>query len=122
MPRSLALMRALQNNGVPVFALTNFGVGSFAVAEVHYPFLKAFDRLYVSGRMKVAKPDSAIYAGVEADCGIAPGRLLFTDDPGREYRGSAGQRLADASVHRAGWSGGSVGWRGAAECAGNAGI
>ena len=80
MPRSLALMRALQNNGVPVFALTNFGVGSFAVAEVHYPFLKAFDRLYVSGRMKVAKPDSAIYAGVEADCGIAPGRLLFTDD------------------------------------------
>ena len=79
-PRSVALMRALQARGVPVFALTNFGIGSFEVARRHYPFLDAFDRAYVSGHMGVIKPDAEIYARVEADCGIPPGRLLFTDD------------------------------------------
>ena len=30
--------------------------------------------------MNVTKPDPEIYRMVEADCGIAPGALLFTDD------------------------------------------
>ncbi|MGB7317596.1 MAG: HAD family phosphatase [Planktotalea sp.] len=77
---SVRLMRALQSAGVPVFALTNFGVESFAYAQTHYDFLNKFDRAYVSGHMKVIKPDPEIYAQVEADCGIAPGRLLFADD------------------------------------------
>ncbi|WP_372892740.1 HAD family hydrolase [Rhodosalinus sp.] len=79
-PKSVALMRALQARGVPVFALTNFGIGSFEVARAHYPFLDAFDRAYVSGHMGVIKPDAEIYARVEADCGLPPDRLLFTDD------------------------------------------
>ena len=35
---------------------------------------------YVSGVMGVIKPDPLIYQMVEDDCGIAPDRLLFTDD------------------------------------------
>lgn len=77
---SLHLMGALQGNGVPVFALTNFGIGSFDYAATFYPFLRAFDRAYVSGHMGVIKPDVEIYKQVEEDCGIAPARLLFTDD------------------------------------------
>ena len=77
---SIALLRALRAKSVPVFALTNFGIHSFAFAQTQYDFLTEFDRAYVSGHMGVIKPDPAIYAGVEADCGVAPGRLLFTDD------------------------------------------
>ncbi|MCC6008498.1 MAG: HAD family phosphatase [Rhodobacteraceae bacterium] len=77
---SLRLMQALQAREVPVFALTNFGIGSFDLARGHYAFLDAFDRAYVSGHMGVIKPDPAIYAMVEADCGIAPEQLLFADD------------------------------------------
>lgn len=77
---SIALLRALRGKGVPVFALTNFGIHSFAYAQTQYDFLSEFDRAYVSGRMGVIKPDPKIYAMVEEDCGIAPGRLLFTDD------------------------------------------
>ncbi|PYC47012.1 haloacid dehalogenase [Litorivita pollutaquae] len=77
---SIRLMRALQAKGMPVFALTNFGIGSFAYAETKYPFLGEFDRRYISGHMGVIKPDPKIYEMVEADCGIAPERLLFTDD------------------------------------------
>jgi 2-haloacid dehalogenase len=77
---SVALLRGLREKGVPVFALTNFGIGSFAYARTQYPFLDEFDRHYVSGHMGVIKPDSRIYEMVEKDCGIAPERLLFADD------------------------------------------
>jgi len=76
---SIRLQRALRAKGVQVFALTNFGKHSFEEAVPMMDFLQDFDRLYVSGRMGVIKPDPRIYAMGEADCGIAPERLLFTD-------------------------------------------
>ena len=78
--RSIRLLRALRRNRVPVFALSNFGVQTFAYAETRYSFLSEFDRRYISGHMKRIKPEPEIYAMVEADSGVAPGRLLFTDD------------------------------------------
>ena len=77
---SVRLLRALRQAGVPVFALTNFGIQTFEVAEPVYPFLGEFDRRYISGHMRTIKPDQAIYQMVEDDCGIAPGGLLFADD------------------------------------------
>lgn len=78
--RSVRLQRALRAKGVPVYALSNFGVDSFAYAETVYAFLGDFDRRYISGHMKVIKPDPEIYARVEADCGLPPERLIFADD------------------------------------------
>lgn len=77
---SIRLQRALRAKGVPVFALTNFGRHTFEDALPKMDFLQDFDRLYVSGVMGVIKPDPRIYQMVEEDCGIAPDRLLFTDD------------------------------------------
>jgi 2-haloacid dehalogenase len=77
---SIALMRSLQAKGVPVFALTNFGIHSFAYALTQYDFLGEFDRAYVSGRMGVTKPDPQIYQMVEDDSNMPPGALLFADD------------------------------------------
>ena len=77
---SIALLRALRRKAVPVFALTNFGVNSYAAAVPLLDFLSEFDREYVSGRMGVIKPNPRIYEMVEQDCGIAPDRLIFTDD------------------------------------------
>ena len=77
---SIALLRALRAKGVPVFSLTNFGSYSYEEARGKLDFLSEFDREYISGRMGVTKPDPRIYQMVEDDCGIAPGRLLFTDD------------------------------------------
>ena len=80
-PHSVRLLRALRAKGVPVFALSNFGVQNFDMAESdHYPFLGEFDRRYISGRMKMAKPDADIYAAVEEDCRHPPHGLLFADD------------------------------------------
>ncbi len=79
-PQTVRLMAALKARGVPVFALSNIGDETYARGCALYDFLGGFDRPYISGRMRMAKPDAAIYAAVEADCGLAPGALLFTDD------------------------------------------
>ena len=79
-PESVALLRRLRDKGVPVFALSNFGIGPFEIARVIWPFLEEFDRAYISGHMAMAKPDVEIYAALEADCGMPPDRLFFTDD------------------------------------------
>ena len=77
---SVTLTERLQSRDVPVFALSNFGVESFAYAQTQYAFLHAFDRPYISGQLRMAKPDPAIYAHVERTSGIAPENLLFADD------------------------------------------
>ncbi|UXX84880.1 HAD family hydrolase [Roseovarius pelagicus] len=79
-PHSVRLLAALKANGIPVFALSNFGAQNFPVSCAAFPFLTSFDRHYISGEMGLIKPDPAIYAAVEDDCGIPASRLLFTDD------------------------------------------
>ena len=86
---SIALLRGLRAKGVPVFALTNFGAETFDEAGSKLDFLGDFDRLYVSGRMGVIKPDPQIYQMVEADCGIAPQALLFADDKAENIAAAA---------------------------------
>lgn len=77
---SVALLRTLRSKGIPVYALTNFGIESFDYAETQYPFLGEFDRRYISGHMRMIKPDPTIYQMVEDDCGLPPESLLFADD------------------------------------------
>ncbi|NSX55980.1 HAD family hydrolase [Parasulfitobacter algicola] len=101
---SVRLMRALRSKGMPVFALTNFGAESFEYAATKYPFLGEFDRRYISGHMKVTKPDPQIYQMVEEDCGIAPGRLLFTDDRLENIN------AANARGWQTHWFDGATGW------------
>lgn len=85
---TVATLRALRAS-VPVFALSNFGIQTFAIAEPVYPFLREFDRRYISGHMGVTKPTDRIYEMVEDDCGLAPETLLFTDDRAENINAAA---------------------------------
>lgn len=100
---SVALLRALRARGVPVFALTNFGIQTFAVAQKEYDFLNEFDRAWVSGHMGVIKPDPQIYAMLESDSGVAPGGLLFTDDRADNIAAAAARGWQ--THHFDGWQG-----------------
>lgn len=79
-PHSVRLLRALRARGIPTFILSNFGADNFPETEAQFPFLREFDRRYISGRMGMRKPDPAIYRAVEQDSGLAPQALLFADD------------------------------------------
>lgn len=77
---SVRLMSALQRKGVPVFSLTNFGIETYVIAAQKYPFLREFDRDFISGHMGVIKPDPHIYEMLEEGAGLSGADLLFTDD------------------------------------------
>lgn len=77
---SVRLMAALQERGVPVFSLTNFGIQTYTLAATKYPFLHGFDRDFISGHMGVIKPDPQIYQMLEDGSGLSGDALLFTDD------------------------------------------
>jgi len=79
-PHSTKLLREIRAKGMPVYALTNFGVESFAYAQTVYPVLTEFDQAFVSGELRMVKPDAEIYAALEGATGVVPDRLLFTDD------------------------------------------
>ena len=79
-PLSAVILRGLRSKGMPVFALSNFGVSTLALADRHFPALTDFDRRFISGVLGLIKPDPAIYAHVEAETGVAPEGLLFIDD------------------------------------------
>lgn len=97
---SAKCLRALRAKGVPVYALSNFGVETFAIGEEMYPVLKEFDQRFVSGHLKMMKPDPAIYIALEEGTGHAPETLFFIDDKPEniaacEARGWQGHLMQD---------------------------
>lgn len=81
----VALMEKLEAAEVPLFGLTNWSAETFPYAWEHFPVLRRFRDIVVSGRVKLAKPDPAIFAAmherIEAQLpGVAADELAFIDD------------------------------------------
>lgn len=98
---SWASLYALKAKGVPVFALSNFGIDSFAYAKTKYPELGAFDQRCLSGHIAVIKPVDRIYQVVEDDCGLKPENLLFTNARQENIDAAADRGTEYPSVQRA---------------------
>ena len=78
---SWAILRHLRQQGVPVFALSNFGIESFAHAEARYPGLTEFDLRFISGHMKTMTPETGIlFRAMDPDDLAGRAELFFTDD------------------------------------------
>ena len=81
----VALMERLEAAKVPLFGLTNWSAETFPYAWEHYPVLRRFRDIVVSGRVKLVKPDPAIFAEMRRRIelqmpGVEPAELVFIDD------------------------------------------
>ncbi len=81
----VAIMEKLEAANVPLFGLTNWSAETFPYAWEHYPALRRFRDIVVSGRVKLVKPDPAIFAEMRQRIelqmpGIEAGELVFIDD------------------------------------------
>lgn len=77
---SVKLLRAIRAKGIPAFALSNFGIGTFETAAKTYSFFHEFDQKYISGHLQEVKPNTRIYELLEHGSSLSPASLLFTDD------------------------------------------
>lgn len=74
------ILDALIASGHDVTALTNFSDDTFDEAAERFPRLKSFRGVTVSARVRLAKPDAAIFHRHVSDFGLDPGATLFFDD------------------------------------------
>lgn len=103
MPGSLELVERLDEAGVPLFAITNFGHELWEGFRPTQPIFDRFRDIVVSGTEKLMKPDPAIYAHAIERFGIDPAGAIFIDDvaknvAGAESVGIAGHQFVDAAT------------------------
>lgn len=80
---TVAILDALRERNVPLYALTNWAHDTFAIARQRYAFLDAFRDIAVSGTERLIKPDPAFFQRLLTRCGIDPTRAVFIDDTAR---------------------------------------
>jgi 2-haloacid dehalogenase len=105
---TVAILEELAAAGVPLWALTNWSSETFALvrSDPAYGFLDRFRAIFVSGELRLVKPDPAIYRHVLASVGAAPHDCLFVDDAPRnvaaaEACGLHAHRFTDPASLRA---------------------
>ena len=81
-PATVAVLEELDAAGVPLWALTNWSAETFALVrhDAAYGFLDRFRAIFVSGELRLIKPDPAFYRHALAAIGAPAGRCLFIDD------------------------------------------
>ncbi|MBB5446220.1 MULTISPECIES: HAD family hydrolase [unclassified Paraburkholderia] len=101
----IALMEKLEAAEVPLFGLTNWSAETFPYAWEHYPVLRRFRDIVVSGRVKLVKPDPAIFSEMRRRIelqmpGVEPAELVFIDDNAKNAE--AATALGWHGVHHTG--------------------
>lgn len=79
-PGTAELIERLDENGVPLYAITNFGAEVWAQFRPTCPVLNRMAAIVVSGEERLAKPDPAIFALAAERFGHSPTAMLFVDD------------------------------------------
>jgi len=77
---SVSIMEGFINGGLDVTMLTNFASDTFREAQERFPFLKKPRGVTVSARVRLIKPDPAIYETHTKAFGLDPKATFFIDD------------------------------------------
>lgn len=76
----VTILKALKEQSVPVYALSNWSAETWPHAQARFDFLQWFDGLVISGLEGVAKPEAEIYRRLRSRYGLAEGQAVFIDD------------------------------------------
>lgn len=77
---TVAILRELKAQGVPLYALSNWSAQKFPMAEERFEWLDWFDGVVVSGRVGMVKPDAAIFRHLCETFGLVAAETIFIDD------------------------------------------
>ncbi|AYG05424.1 HAD family phosphatase [Gryllotalpicola protaetiae] len=103
-PGTVEVLADLKAGGTRLALLSNAGP-DFGSYFRHGPLSDWFDAFYVSGELKLLKPEADIYRHLLDDLGIAPAEMVFTDNradnvAGAEALGIIGHVFTDAESLR----------------------
>lgn len=87
---TVAVLKTLKRRGARVYALTNWSAETLPYAKAKYDFFPLFDGMTVSGEVKLAKPDPAIFKRLLKDHGLRAENCVFIDDNSVNVQTAAG--------------------------------
>jgi len=104
-PGTVEILAELRARDVPLYALSNWSAETFPRALARFPFLQWFDGTVISGSLRVAKPDPAIYQHLLDTYRLRAEDTLFIDDAPRNVDAAAAlgmqaMRFVDAAALR----------------------
>jgi 2-haloacid dehalogenase len=77
---SVEILYRLKRSGYTLFALSNWSVEKFELIRPHYDFLTCFQEIFISGEMKLIKPDPRIFEVFLERVHRQANECLFIDD------------------------------------------
>jgi 2-haloacid dehalogenase len=77
---TIDLLAELHENGIPLFALSNWSAETFPRIRHQYDFLDWFDQIVLSGEEKICKPNPRIFQRFLERTGNRASNSLFIDD------------------------------------------
>lgn len=92
---AVTLLDGLHAAGVPLWAITNWSAETFRLvrSQAAYGFLGHFREIFVSGELRMAKPDPAIFTHALGRIDLPATSLLFVDDNAANIATAAGLGL-----------------------------
>jgi 2-haloacid dehalogenase len=93
MRETVKLLKELKEQGLRLYALTNWSHETFPVARRRFAFLDWFEGIVVSGEERLIKPDPAIFHQLLTRYDIAPAGAVYIDDSLRNVSAAAGVGL-----------------------------
>ena len=79
-PDTVDLLYRLKRQGYPLYCLSNMHFASIEYIESEHMFWEVFDGCVISCRLKLCKPESAIYEHLLQTYALAASETLFIDD------------------------------------------
>jgi putative hydrolase of the HAD superfamily len=80
MPATVALMRRVRAHGCRLYCLSNMQPASIAYLEREHDYWDVFDGCVISSRVKLIKPEPAIYAHLLERFSLVAAETVFIDD------------------------------------------
>lgn len=96
-PGTVELLRRLKAAGYPIYGLTNWNDEKFSLVQHRFPIFDLFDDILVSGAVKLAKPDPAIFQLMLKRINRLPQECLLIDDSPKNI--DAAIRLGFSAIH-----------------------
>ncbi len=79
-PDTVDLLYRLKREGYPLYCLSNMHFASIEYLESEHTFWEVFDGRVISCRLRLCKPEPAIYQHLLQTYALAPSETLFIDD------------------------------------------
>jgi 2-haloacid dehalogenase len=88
---TVEILEDLAEQKMPLYAITNWAAETFGIVrrDPAYGFLDLFREIYVSGSLRMAKPEPAIFRHALDRIGGDPSDSLFIDDVEKNIRAAA---------------------------------